>query len=517
MTTLALSSCQTKQNSKTKTLRISFHMDPTTVDPRKTGDLAASALSFLLFSGLTRQQPDGSIQCAIAKSYDISEDEKTYTFHLRDAYWSDGQPITAYDFEYSWKKILDPSFPSLCPQLFYPIKNAKQAAQKQVSLDEIGVKALDDKTFQVELEQPTPYFLALTSFCIFYPIPYHIEAQNTKWDQDLTQLVTNGPFLLEVFKPNNEIIIKKNPTYWDQDLTKLDKIHIAIVDNENTALNLFENNELDWIGTPLSPLPTDAIPALKSRKEFMTSPISGTLFCNFKMDHPLLSNKNLRKALSYSMNRQSIVDNISQQNECIATRCIPPVMYQNHNQQMIDDNNQQLANTHLEKALKELQITKDQVQLTLIYGPSTLHKKIAATLKNQWEKALGIQIVLRQLEEKVLRDCLYHHQFDISLFYWIAQYYDPINILERFMYKDHPKNYPGWQDTHYISLLEQSFSETNVVKRKALLTQAEFHIMDELPICPIYHMNYSIMTHPRVSEVSIGPIGEMFFEKAIIK
>src|SRR5579872_4532777 len=150
-------------------MRTCFSMDPLTADPRKNGDLISSAFLFMLYEGLTRLLPNGQVELALAESVDVSADLCIYTFRLRKALWSDGHPITASDFEYSWKKTLAPAFPSPCQQLFYPIKNAEAAAEGKISTDQIRVQALDQRTLIVELNNPTPYFLSLISFCNFFP------------------------------------------------------------------------------------------------------------------------------------------------------------------------------------------------------------------------------------------------------------------------------------------------------------------------------------------------------------
>ncbi|MEN9654133.1 MAG: oligopeptide-binding protein oppA, partial [Chlamydiota bacterium] len=156
-------------------MRISLKIDPTSPDPRRNGDVNTSTLNFLLYEGLTRLAADGVVEMALAETVDISSDKKTYTFHLRKAHWSDGAPITAYDFEHSWKKTLDPAFGAACPYLFYSIQGSIEAMEKKIDPVEVGVKAIDASTLRVNLNHPTPYFLSLISFCNFYPIPKHIE------------------------------------------------------------------------------------------------------------------------------------------------------------------------------------------------------------------------------------------------------------------------------------------------------------------------------------------------------
>ena len=180
-----LFSCNSKKkDANMKELKMSLYSNPDTIDPRKSGDLISSSIIFMMYAGLMQNNNDGKLELGLAKSYEVSEDLKKYTFTIKDdAKWSDGHSITAYDFEKSWKKIMDPNFPAKGPQLFYCIKNAQKIALKDSSIENLAVKAINEKTLVVELENPTPYFLSLTSFCIFFPIPTHIEEKDSNWDK----------------------------------------------------------------------------------------------------------------------------------------------------------------------------------------------------------------------------------------------------------------------------------------------------------------------------------------------
>ncbi|WP_215217773.1 MULTISPECIES: ABC transporter substrate-binding protein [Candidatus Rhabdochlamydia] len=195
-------------------LNLNMKTSPKTFDPRKAGDVYSSQMIFLLFEGLTKRYPDGSIKFAQAKSYTVSDDKLTYTFTLGDNYWSNGKPVTAYDFEQSWKDILDPKFPSMGDYLFAPIKNAESAKKGLVSLSEVGIKAVDEKTLVIELEHPTPYLLKLFTLPRFVPIHVELDRKNPNWAiQTGAQFVCNGPFLLESFKQNDQIVFTNNPYY----------------------------------------------------------------------------------------------------------------------------------------------------------------------------------------------------------------------------------------------------------------------------------------------------------------
>ena len=466
----------------------------------------------MLYNGLTDVIAGGSIVPSLAESYEISQDQKTYVFNIRkDAKWSDGHKITAYDFEKSWKKTIDPTFPSLCPQLFYPIKNAEKAAKGLVSLDEVGINALDENTLVVHLNNPTPYFLSLTSFVIYFPIPSHVEEINPDWEQ--TNPVCSGPYKLQKWNHNNEIILEKNPLYWNEKEAKLDKIHISIVSSENTTLQMYENNEIDWIGAALSPIPLDSIPYARKSKEHTLTPIGGTHFCTFNIEKFPFTNKNIRKALGLAIDRKAIVKNITQADELVATRCIPPLLMHNKNFKLYEDNDIEKAKVHLEKGLSELGIKKEDLNITFLYVSDLLHKKTAEALKENWNKALDINVKLENVEDAVMMERLQKNQFQSALFLWVIQYNDSMNIFDRFKYKSHCKNYPSWENQKYNELLDYSATLINPLEREQILEKAEEIFIEDMPLAPIYHKNYLMLTKPHVKGVFVDSVGDVRFDK----
>ncbi len=507
-------SCQKRSAaSQTRCVRLNLKNEPATLDPRKGGDVISSHMHFLLFEGLVRLKPDNSIAPAQAESFEISEGGTVYTFFMRDALWSDGTKVTAHDFEKSWKDILDPSFPSVNAHLLYPIKNAEPAKRGKVGLNEVGIVARDDKTLVITLEKPTPYFLDLISFCVFFPVNQKIDRAHPEWAYNAGERFTsNGPFILKDWRHNNEIVAVKNPSYWDSARVRPDEIHFSMVDNEMTAFQMFEAGQLDMIGEPLSPLPIDALSAMKKRGGIQRHPIGGTTMLTFNVDKPPFNHAKIRKAFAYAIDRQMIVKNITQMGEIPALNAVPPVLKNNRNFAFFKDADIEMAQSLLEEGMKEAGITRDAFKgMTYYYSSSDVNHKIAQALQQRWQDVLGIRVSIENIEHKVLMDKLVKRNYQFAQNLWIAQYNDQMSILERFKFKANPKNYANWENPEYIRLLDESFY-VNGSSRAEILEKAEAIFIDEMPICPIYHQEDTFLVQPHLKDVAISPIGDLVFE-----
>lgn len=494
-------------------IRLNIKGEPVTLDPRKGGDVISSHMHFLLFEGLVRLNADGTISPSQAEKYEISSDGLTYTFYLRNALWSDGTPVTAYDFEKSWKDILCPDFPSVNAHLLYPIKNAEQVKKGKLPAQFLGVDAKDAKTLVVSLERPTPYFLDLVSFCVFFPINSAMDNQDNAWAYNAgAHFISNGPFILKSWKHNNELIAVRNPLYWDLSRVIADEIHFSMVDNETTALEMFESGSLDMIGEPLCPLPTDAIPTLRKNHLLCTHPSAETTIIAFNTKKPPFHNAKIRKAFAYAINRKEIIHNITQCNEQIATSAIPSILKCNRIRDFFSDNNVIEARKLLNEGMQESGITfEDFSKITLHYCSSDIDNKVVQAIQQQWLKSLGISVQLESLDLKVFLDKLTNREFIIAETYWAAQYNDQMNILERFKFAKNAKNYSQWEHPQYIHLLDQSFYQSGE-ERLATLEKAEAMFLDEMPIAPIYHWDTVFLKNEKLKNVQLTAIGDIIFE-----
>lgn len=497
-------------------LCINIKDEPQTLDPRKARQVNAQAIIRMLFDGLMRMGKEGKPEMALAHTVEISADHKSYIFHLRESYWSNGERVVAYDFAYAWKKVLSPDFPSDVAFLFYPIKNAQLVKQGALPLSEVGIVCLDDKTLFVELEEPVACFLDLMTLPMFSPVNARLDQENPQWMCDAKGYVSNGPFVVTSWEHQRCCQLKKNPLYWDAAAVHLEGIELEML-SEETEWRLFEQQEIDWAGSPLSSIPIDAIASLKSAGSLNKQDILGTDFLRLNTQQPLLSHVKIRKALGLCIDRAALIAHVTQRGQTVATGLIPEVLGLFH-PPYFQDGDHNRARELFDEALAELHLTKETMpKLKYLYANSNLNHLVAQALQEQWRLALGIEIELESVEGKIFFDRVSKVNYDIAFGNWIADIPDPINFLEVFKYQEKGSNNTKWEHPEYIALLDLAHKEMDRARRNQLLLSAEKLLIDEMPIIPLYYKNMVYMTQPHLKGVVFSPMGQVDFKWASIE
>lgn len=505
-----------KEEREKQALRINLREEPQTLDPQRGRELSSLTLMRLLFEGLTRIGPDEKPELALADELEISEDGLTYTFGLRGVTWTNGDPLSAEDFVYAWKRVLNPSFPGDNAFQLYVIKNAKAVKEGVLPAEELGVRAIDRWSLEVKLERPTPYFLELLASPVFFPINQKVDRDNPNWAENASTYVSNGPFVLDKWKHNYQLNIKKNPNYWDKQAVHLSEIQFAMV-QEETELKMFEKNELDWAGSPLSTLPVDALRDLKKQGLLYTQPFLGTYFMRTNTELLPFNDQNVRKAFALAINRRAIVEHITQGNQTPATGLVP-VSLDLQEEPYFRDGNVQEARILFETALRDNGWTKETFPpVTLLYAMSQRNHLIAQAVQEQWERAFGIRIRLEGIETKVYFNRVSKQDFQIASGSWIADFGDPINFLEVFKFKKASTNNTSWGNKDFARLLDRSMETRDVKQRIRLLRKSEQLIMDAMPIIPIFHYTMLYVKNEKVKGVRLSSLGNIDFKTAYIE
>jgi oligopeptide transport system substrate-binding protein len=486
-------------------LRICSHKDPLTLDPQKSGESVSSAIIFLLFRGLTRFDEDHKIHCDLANSFHVLEEGKKYIFFLGEHYWSNGRPITAHDFVHSWKRALVPDFPVRATNFFSYLKNGEKAKQGKTSLNKVGVYAKDDLTLVVELQYPCSYFLELVSFCPLFPVSR--EANEAE-----IYSICSGPFQLERWEKGEEILLRRNPLYTKRNPIYLDGIQVKIVPDAKEAFTLFENDELDWIGDFLSPLPVSYLPALLEVKRI--KPIAGFTSCWFNSLTSPFQNVNLRRAFGHTVPREQLIEKLMLPNGLLAKRFSPSILADADSPSIFSEDEDQ-AKASFEKALEELKVKR--LSLTLTYEATDEFSRLATLLKANWERMFKVNIQLQPLSFKELWQILPNRHFDMSLFCHAAQYTDIINFLERFEFRNATRNFSQWENKEYQALLRRYRKTSKQEERQKLAAKAEAMLLSEMPSAPIYYYHATYLQKPHVSNLTVSPIGVMQFDRVFLE
>lgn len=507
---LILSGCsRSPAPPATRPLHLNISQDPSTLDPRKAGDFSSSTLTFFLYEGLMRCTPNAIYEPALAERFEVQNRGLTYIFHLKKAFWSDHTPITAYDFERSWKEILDPKFPCPRADLFYSIVGAEDSKKGIGTKENIGIKAIDAYTLRVDLKHPAPYFLELTAFCTFFPYK----------ELESSIPLYSGPYRLKDYKTKDHIDLEKNPTYWGTEKVKLEQIQIFLVDDSVTALEMFERGEIDILGPPFTTLPPDSLPMIKKQYELESLDTAGTVFLCFNNLSKYFKNEKLRQAFLLSIDRKDLVENLTFLNETVATSLLPPMLQKGKESQYVWITDRKKARELFKEALEELQLSKEDLKIRFTYSPYSVDgvfSQIGQAIQEQLRVSLDIHIQMEQLEHKVYLDRLHKRDFDISGSFILAQYLDPLAYLERFKCKTNLRNYPAFEDPLYSSLLERANQTYSSKEREKLLAQAEKILIESANLFPLYHCRNGYVVSKKIKNLKSFPSGWLFLEEVEI-
>ena len=483
-----------------KVFRYAVNTLPTTLDPTKGQSIGDNEIQHAITEGLTRNTA-GDVKPGIAESWDESEDGLTYTFHLRkDAKWSDGEPITAADFEYSWKRLVNPETASPYAFIGDCLKNGQAIEQGKMDVEELGVKAVDDTTLEVTLKHPTSYFLSLIgSSGQFAPLRQDIvEKYGTDFAATSEKNVYSGPFVM-TSSEDNVWTFEKNDNYWDKDSINLDKCELNYVENTDTQLSMYEAGDLDYVQVP-----TAYVSDYKDKAEVFANGNVDFCYINSKSDNPVLGNKNFRLALNYALNRNDYnklanADTFTAFNGLVfpglqAKGTTYGEAYDLNSYSYPLDGDQDKATEYLNAAMQELGIANaSDITVEVVTTDADSSKRIVETLQEQWQNALGINVKIRQVTYADIYGKVFpEHDYEIGYGGWGSDYDDPYSYLELFK-SDSSYNYSQYENPEVDQLLIASQDEPDTDKRMDELNQAEQDILADGAFVPLQARNIYYM------------------------
>lgn len=482
--------------SEPQILTVQIRSEPPSLSPTKAKDSVSDEILNHIMEGLTRLNEKGEPIPAIAEKWDVSDDGLTYTFHLRkDARWSDGQPVTAHDFVYAWRKILDRNSAADYAYLLYYVKNGEAFNQGKAKAENVGVKALDDHTLQVQLEKPAPFFLQLCAFKSLFPIPKHVDEKNPNWHAEASTYVGNGPFVLSEWVHDSKIVLKKNERYYAKDEIKLEQINFLMIEEENTAYQMFETGQLDALED--NSIPTDLTKKLIDEGKAKVLPYFGTYYYVFNTKDKIFSNAKIRKAFALAIDRKTIVETLTQGGQVPALAFVPPGApgvngdFREESGTYFKDNDVETAKKLLQEGLKELGLSK-MPPIELKYNTNQGHQKIAEAIQQMWKQNLGVEVKLTNEEWKVYLDSIDHGKFQVGRMGWIGDYIDAMTFMDLFV-TGGGNNYSKWSNKKYDALIAKAQSTNDQAERVKAMQEAEKILMEEMPIAPIYFYTRQVL------------------------
>ncbi|MBJ8005891.1 peptide ABC transporter substrate-binding protein [Bacillus mycoides] len=475
------------------------------MDASLASDSASSTALNNTMEGLYRTGKDQKRMPGIAEDVQKLDDGKKYIFKLRkDAKWSNGEPVTAKDFVYSWKRAVNPDTKATYSYIMFDIKNAEKIHKKELPADQLGVKAIDDYTLEVELDNPVPYFIDLTVYPVFYPLNENfVKSQGDKFGLEANTTLYNGPFVMSDWKHEQSFQFKKNPSYWDNKTVKIEEINFNIVKNTSTDVNLYETNAIDRAA-----LTSEFVDKFKKTPEFQARQEAGVAYLRFNQNNKYLSNKNLRKAISMSFDRDNIAKVILNNGAIGAYGFVGKDFAEGPNKKDFRAENGKLVETDSKEAKKLWETAKkelgtDKIELEFLSFDNEDAKKIGEFLKGEMEKNLpGLSIKIKQqpfAQKNKLEDS---QQYDIAFGVWGPDFPDPISYLDMFV-TNGSQNKTGYSNPKYDELILKAKTDTKDLQARwnNLLEVEKMLIKEDAVIAPVYQKGSAYVVKGAVKDI----------------
>jgi oligopeptide transport system substrate-binding protein len=480
--------------------------EPPALDPAMATDTTSGWVLEYLFEGLYTTDENGDFVLGAASDVKVSEDGKTYTFTIRDdAKWSDGDPVTAYDFEYAWERVLNPDTGSRFAFYMYYIKGAEQYNKGEGALEDVGISAPDEKTFVVELKAPTGFVKSLFSFWVFFPVKQEVVEKNSNWAGSNEGYVGNGAYKMSNWKHDSELTLQKNEHYWNKDVITMETVNWTMINEASTYYQMYKTGELDLIHS----IPTDVMDQERENEEFFVSPYFGTQMFLFNIEKEPFTNEKVRRAFNLVVNRQAIVDHVLKGGEEPAYAFVPQGVATPSGEDFREQGGYYFEED-VEKAQQLLQEAKEEEgwdkvpAVTLMYNTSETNKRLSEAVQEMLTQNLDVEITLANQEWGTYLDTVNQRNYQMARMGWIGVFLDPTPILDYFL-GDSPNNRTQWVNEDYDNYMSLSKVEQDEAKRMELMHKAEDELMKDLPFLPISHYTLTYLTSPNFEGIVYPP------------
>lgn len=499
------------QADVTDMLTVCVGPNPDTIDPALNSAVDGATLIIHGFEGLMTLDKNGVPIPGQAKSYDVSEDGKVYTFHLRDNLkWSDGKPLKASDFVYSWNRAISPDT-AADYEYMYDIIDGYESGT-------LNVTAPDDKTLVVTLVSPVPYFLEITAFPTFSPVRQDlIEANGDSWAVDPKTYIGNGPYKMTEWVPGSHMMYERNKNYWDYKNLGANKLKFVLMEDDVAILNAFKNEEI----LLADQMPQDEIDAWREKPEFNLAGQLGTYYISFNVQKAPLDNPLVRKALTLAIDRDFIVTNIGKSGQEPAgafvstglTDSDPTKEFREVGGDYYDptakSNEANLAEAKKLLADAGFPDGKGIPNIEYLYNEGTGHQAIGEALQDMWKK-IGVNVTLVSQEWGTFLNTRKNGEYFIARNGWLCDYNDPISMLDMWV-TGGGNNDAQWSNAKYDELITKIKTSTDPTERFKMMHEAEDIIFEESMLSPIYYYVDLYLLNKKVEGFWSSPLGYKYF------
>ena len=507
---IAFGGCHQKEKKKKSCCEVRLAVDSPlrSLHPHIGVDCPATHALRMIYEGLLRRGEDRQIVAGVATHYTVSKDRCRYTFFLRQSYWSNGDLLTAYDFERTWKEAVTPGSTHWGSSVFSVIRHAAACIRGEAEVDEVGVRAVDAYTLVVDLEHPAPYFPSLVASTMYAPVHTSARAGGP--------MVVNGPFYVKSWKGGQKLTLQKNRWYWDVAAVKLDKLHFYVIPDPMAQFYLYEQGELDYIGDPLTPLPCDVLKkrGVKSDLLFAPSATVSWIFVNtevFPFHHP-----RLRRALMLALDRKLLTQHIAQLGEIPTTRLLK-LDSVGLSFGSVEQKRDQ-ARALFEEALADLGVSRAELSpLTISHRASLWATRLMQAVQQQWQEVLGWEVKLEASDWTSHVGKVIQGRYELAEMRWIFWYDDPMHVLQSFGNKEVEVNVSRWESDEYCQVIASADWELDREKRRRELIKAEKLLIEEAPVIPLYFNHIAYLKSPRLKGVMLSPCHDIDFKHAYVE
>ncbi|MEI0529968.1 peptide ABC transporter substrate-binding protein [Brachyspira pilosicoli] len=523
LTFLLIISC-TKETKKIKDeLTVNLGYELQSIDPAINDETYGFIYINHAFEGLLTKDINGKIVGGSSDKWEISEDKLKYTFHIReDAKWSDGKKLTADDFVYSYRRVVDPKTASPIAYLMYYIKNAKDINTGKKPIETLGVTAIDENTLTIELENPTLYFEdILASGGCYVPVREDIiNKYGDDWTWKTEAYIGNGAYKMTERKPDELIAFELNTNYWDYKNQVAKKINFVLIADEYISLNAVRTGDVDFsINAP----PIGEIESLIKENLMAVSDIIGVYYLDLNNKDKTLSDKRVRKALSLAIDRNYIVSNIGYGKLIAAESFVPPVVkgleksFREESSNFIIANNYSNNIIEAKKLLAEAGYPNgENFPILEVKVSSGFYTTVLEAIQQMWKNNLNINVAVRTEESKITLPFRQSGNYQMARTSWTGDYNDPLTMLQ-IMTSDSDINYGGFSNERYDYLINFATTSTNAKERMEALKEAEAILFEEMPIIPFIYRTDFLVVNPKLKNYIDDPLGRYRFNYAYIE